>query len=113
VVRASRAELMVSSAASSSGSSSGLRNASRKMASIRVWVALPPAHRDAFFPDPRAAAPGPVDAVQDLLLRVGQRQLPPAPRVPFQLVEPFVLVVLVQSLVHPRTLVPSGHDLAT
>ena len=38
-------------------------------------------HRDAFFPDPRAAAPGPVDAVQDLLLPVGQRQLTPAGRV--------------------------------
>ena len=34
-------------------------------------------HRDAFFPDPRAAAPGAVDAVQDLLLPVGQRQLAP------------------------------------
>ena len=38
-------------------------------------------HRDAFFPDPRAAPPGPVDAVQDLLLPVGQRQLAPAGRV--------------------------------
>ena len=33
-------------AASSSGSRSGLRNASRKTASIRVWVALPPAPCD-------------------------------------------------------------------
>ena len=33
----------VKTAWSSSGSSSGLRKASRKMASIRVWVALPPA----------------------------------------------------------------------
>ena len=38
-------------------------------------------HRDAFFPDPRAAAPGPVDAVQHLLFPVGQRQLAPARRV--------------------------------
>ena len=37
-----RAPPTVSWAASSSGSSSGLRNASRKTASIRVCVALPP-----------------------------------------------------------------------
>ena len=41
-----RAPLTVSWAASSSGSSSGLRNASRKTASIRVCVALPPAPCD-------------------------------------------------------------------
>src|ERR1019366_8477665 len=100
---------MVSSAASSSGSSCGLRNASGKTASIRVWVALPPAPCD-------------IDAVQDLLLRVGQRQLAAGRRVPFQLIEPLMLVVLVQRLVHPRTLVrahlvrahlPRGHARVT
>ncbi len=43
VVNASRAPSIVSRAASSSGSSSGLRNCSRKIASISVCVALPPA----------------------------------------------------------------------
>ena len=33
-------------------------------------AARPVRHRDAFFPDPRAAAPGAVDAVKDLLLPV-------------------------------------------
>ena len=54
-------------------------------------------HRDAFFPDPRAAAPGPVDPVQDLLLPVGQRQLAPARRVPGW-VELLVLRLLVLRL---------------
>ena len=42
-------------------------------------AARPVRHRDAFFPDPRPAPPGAVDAVQDLLLPVGQRQLAPVP----------------------------------
>ncbi len=80
-----RAPPTVSWAASSIGSSSGLRNASRKTASIRVCVALPPGavrHRDAFFPHLGAAPPRAVDPVQHLLfpagfIRVGQRQLAP------------------------------------
>jgi hypothetical protein len=44
-------------------------------------AAGPVRHRDPFFPDPGAAAPGPVDAVQHLLLPIGQGQLAPAGRV--------------------------------
>ena len=70
-----------SRAASSSGSSSGLRNASRKTASIRVCVALPPDPCDiviALFPDLGAAPPRAVDPVQHLLFPIGQRQLAPS-----------------------------------
>jgi hydrogenase maturation protein HypF len=68
-------------------------------------------HRDAFFPDPGATPPGAVDPVQDLLLRVGQRQLAPARRVSFQPVEPFVLLVLVQGLIDPAR--SGAHDRLT
>ena len=77
-------------------------------------------HRDAFFPDPRAAAPGPVDPVQDLLLPVGQRQLAPARRVPGRVellvLRLLVLLVLAERLVDPARLaldLAGGHALLT
>ena len=75
-------------------------------------------HRDAFFPDPGAAPPGAVDAVQDLLLPVRQRQLAPAPG--SGRVRLFVLGMLAERLVdparlavHPVTDLAGGHDRPT
>jgi hypothetical protein len=65
-------------------------------------------HRDALFPDPGATAPGAVDAVQDLLLPVGQRQLAPVAgsgRVRF------VFGMLAQRLVDPVRLAVDPVDL--
>ena len=81
-------------------------------------AAGPVRHGDPLFPDPRAAAPGPVDPVQHLLLAVGRAAGPPArPRLPGRPVlgapvrgRPVlggralgrrVLLVLAQGLVHP------------
>ena len=56
MVRASRAVPTSSRAASSSGSSCGLRNASRKIASISDCVALPPAPCDIVIRSSRTLA---------------------------------------------------------
>ena len=118
---ANRDPLTRSCAASSSGSRSGLRNAVEKDRldqGLRRLAARSVRHRDAFFPDPRAAAPGAVDAVQDLLLPVGQRQLAPVSgsgRVPGR-VELLVLGVLAERLVDPARLaldLAGGHALLT
>ena len=86
---------------------------------LRRLAARAVRHRDAFFPDPGAAPPGPVDAVQDLLLPVGQRQLAPARRVrprPGLRRALLVLGVLAERLVDPARLAldlgPGGHALA-
>ena len=71
VVKASRAEPTEKTAWSSRGSSSGLRKASRKSASMSVWVARPPeavGEGDPLVGDPRRTAPDPLDPLQDFLL---------------------------------------------
>ena len=86
-MKASRARRPGSGRASSSGSSSGLRNASRKTASISVCVALPPAPCDRVIRSSLtrgAGAPGPVDPLEHLLLAAvpGSGCGEPAPSVP-------------------------------
>src|ERR1035441_4316214 len=48
--------------------------------SLGSLAACPVGHRDAFFPDLRAALTGPVDPVKDLPLAVGHRKLGPPAR---------------------------------
>jgi hypothetical protein len=69
-VKASRILPTAKVAASSSGSSNGLRKASRKIASMSDWLALPPAPcaRVISFSRTRGGTPGTLDALEHQLL---------------------------------------------